>query len=158
MAMTDTNKMPTPNKPTPQARTTAKPAAAINHPAVNEYVTEWNRMAHEIDALKTENHQLRYDLDCARHMIGELQHISDHERIEKEKYQRWAVRFDQVCGEIATLSGQLRDEAREAAAPSEPVAQIAQQPEPEPSPPPPLDDIEAEVAEMARKFAPKPYP
>lgn len=153
------NNMPTPPKvPTAQQPQRpppgAKPAGpAVNHPAVNDYVQQWNAMAHELDRLRTENGQLRYDLDCARNMISELQHISDHERAKKEAYQRFAIRFDTLAGEIAGLAITLRDEAQKAAEP-EPAAQqiedtTAQQQ-------PPHDSVEDGIAKFAKKFAPQP--
>jgi predicted RNase H-like nuclease (RuvC/YqgF family) len=131
-----------------------KPAPVVNHPAVHEYVSQWNQMAHEVDRLTAENRQLKYDLDCARHMITELQHISDHERAKKETYQRWATRFDTLAGEIADLSKQLRDEARQAAAP-EPESKQIEGPAPIEEPLSP-EELEQQVRDIAKKFSPKP--
>lgn len=145
-------KMPVPQRP--QQRPADKPAAAVNHPAVAAYVSEWNTMAHELDRLRSENHQLKYDLDCARQHISELEHISDHERAKKEAYQRWASRFDTMAGEIAALATTLQKESRQAAEP-EPAAaaQIEGQVEAPPTSP---EQAEQEIAAaMAKKFAPK---
>lgn len=143
------SKMPTPTRPQPPQHQQQRPAAAVNHPAVAEYVTEWNKMAHQVDQLLQENKQLQYDLDVARNMIKELQHISDHERHEKEKYQRWAARFDTLTDEIAGLSAQLRDEARQAAMPAPEPEQIEHAP-----PQTPEQKVEDGIAAFAKKFAP----
>lgn len=160
-------KMPTPtiqsvakSQPAPQApprpQAPQRSAANPNHPAVAEYVAEWNRMAAENDKLRLDNLQLKYDLDCARHLIGELQHISDHERAKKEVHQRWAARFDTLAGEIAGLSNQLRDEARQAALPEPELAQIEAQPEALPAEPPPVEDFATQFAtKLAQKYKPK---
>lgn len=155
----NSSQMPTPKMPAPPQPQRPPPGAktgpAVNHPAVAEYVSQWNTMAHELDRLRIENRQLQYDLDCARQMITELQHISDHERAKKETYQRWATRFDTMAGEIASLAGVLRDEAARAAQP-EPVAQqiegdTAQHAQDLPE----GQVVEDSIAAMAKKFAPK---
>ena len=138
----------------PPRPTNAKPAGpVVNHPAVQEYISQWNQMAHEVDRLTAENRQLKYDLDCARNMITELQHISDHERAKKETYQRWATRFDTLAGEIAGLSKQLRDEARQAAAP-EPESKQIEGPAPIEEPLS-AEELEQQVKDIAKKFSPK---
>jgi hypothetical protein len=143
-------KMPTPQMP--QVRTNVPnpkpPGPAVNHPAVAEYITQFNWMATELDRLNNENKQLKYDRDVDRRTIQELQHISDHERMEKEKFQRWAVRFDTMVGEIAALANQVRDESSRASASSQPQ-QI------EEHGPPLNEELDASIADIAKKFAPK---
>lgn len=152
MANNQNAKIPTVAMPQrPQGRPADKPTAPVNHPAVAAYVAEWNSMASEVDRLRVENKQLRYDLDVARATITELEHISDHERAKKEGYQRWAVRFDTMAGEIASLATVLRDEAQRAAEPEPAAAQIEHDAPPSPEP----ERVEQEIAAMAKKFAPK---
>jgi DNA repair exonuclease SbcCD ATPase subunit len=143
---------PMPKAPMMSPQAAMKAAPPINHPAVAEYVGEWNRMAHEIDRLSKENHQLKSDLEIARSHISELQHISDHERHQKEMFQRWASRCDALAGEVARMAIQLRDESNLAAQPQE-TQQIEGPPPPAPAPPP---DVENDIAAIARKFAPSP--
>lgn len=153
----NSSQMPTPKVPASMQPHRPPPGAkpqgpAVNHPAVQEYVQQWNVMAHELDRLRTENQQLRYDLDCARNMITELQHISDHERAKKETYQRWAVKFDTMAGEIASLAAHLRDEAAKAAQPEPAAQQIEGDVQPQDLP---TATVEDDVAALAKKFAPR---
>ena len=147
-------------QPRPQPRPADKPSAPVNHPAVAEYVTQWNKMAHDVDRLTTENQRLRYELDVAKQRIAELEHISDHERSKKEQFQFWAARFDTMAGEVvarmeevAGLATTMRTEARRAAEPEQP------QPEPAAIEAPPVSpepaQVEAEIAAIAKKFSPK---
>ena len=55
--------------------------------------------------------------------LGEL----DHERTMKEKFQRWAVRFDTLVEEIARLATQARDESSRAARDTQPPPELEKQ-------------------------------
>ena len=148
-------------QPRPQPRPADKPGAPVNHPAVAEYVTQWNKMAHDVDRLSAENQRLRYELDVAKQRIAELEHISDHERSKKEQFQFWAARFDTMAGEVvarmeevAGLATTMRTEARRAAEPEPEANQIEGKLDAPPVSPEP-ERVEQEIAAIAKKFASK---
>ena len=121
----------------------AKPAA--DHPAVVEHIAKFNDMANELDRLRNHNNDLRTELEIARGSIHELQLTVDHERKEKERFQRYAVKADTYFDTLAETALRARDESHKIAA--DPPKQIGQ--------PMNLDEMEAGVAEIAAKFAPK---
>jgi hypothetical protein len=118
-----------------------------NHPAVAEHIARFNEMAIELDRLRADNARLANELEIERRVNNELQHSVDVERNQKERYQRYAVRADSFFEQLATTANQARDESHRMAAAAEPPKPL--------EPPPSVDELEAGVAEIAKKFAPK---
>ena len=136
-------------------QTPPKSGATHDHPAVREHIAHVSNMAYEIDKLRQERDQLRHDLDVERRFTAELQHSVDHERLEKERYQRYAVKSDSYLSQLAELALQAREGARDMAATAPPPApqieQQQQQPETDN-----LAEIDASIAAIAKKWAPRP--
>lgn len=116
-----------------------------NHPAVAEHIARWNDMAAELDRLRADNLQLHSELNVERRVNSELQHSVDCERREKEKYQRYCVEMRTHAIDVHSKTAAMLEAARDAAI-NEPPKQIQ---------PPEIDELEAGVAEIARKFAPQ---
>lgn len=124
----------------------AKPA--VSHPAVASYVEEWNNMAHELDRARADCERLRNELEIERRVNGELQHGIDNEREQKERFQRYSIALNHHVSTLHSIAGQALEESQRAAM-SEPAKKIE---------PPQFDELEAGVAEIAAKFAPRPDP
>ena len=132
---------PMPIKPNPRP-TPVSP----NHPAVAAHIEQWNGMAAELDRLRAENEQLGNELEVERRHCHELQHMVDNERLQKEKFQRYAVKADTYFETLASTATMAREESYKMA--SEQQKKIE-------GPPLSVDELEAGVAEIAAKFAPR---
>ena len=132
--------MPMPQRPTKHQHTDI----GANHPAVVAHVQAYNEMAHELDRLRADNARLGNELEIERRVNAELQHTIDAERAEKEKFQRYSVEMRTHAVDIHQKTGAMLEASRDAAIHA-----------PKSIEPPPVDEIEAGVAEIARKFAPK---
>ena len=120
-----------------------------NHPAVAEHIATFNEMANELDRLRASNAQLHNEIEIERRVNAELQHTVDAERAEKEKFQRYSVEMRTHAVDIHQKTGLMLEASRDAAIQGTPKTI---------EPPPPVDEIEAGVAEIARKFAPQQDP
>lgn len=133
--------------PMPQPIKHQQTKIGANHPAVAEHIAQFNEMANELDRLRADNARLANELEIERRVNNELQHSVDVERNQKERYQRYAVRADSFFEQLASTATQARDESHRMAAAAEPPKPL--------EPPPAIDELEAGVAEIAKKFAPK---
>ena len=144
----DNGKQPMPKvapMPMPQRAKHQHTDIGANHPAVVEHIAKFNDMAAELDRLRADNAQLANLLEIEKRINAELLHTCDAERAEKEKFQRYSVEMRTHAIDIHQKTGLMLEASRDAA-----INKL-----PERIEPPPVDEIEAGVAEIARKFAPK---
>jgi hypothetical protein len=134
--------MPVPSMP--------KRPAAADHPAVAEHIAQFNDMAHELDRMRADNVRLQNDVQVLKHVNNELQHSVDHERVQKEQFQRYCVEMRLHALDVHAKTGMMLEAAKTAA-----VNETPQQLD-KPSDKS-IDDLEAGVAEIAAKLAPKAY-
>jgi septal ring factor EnvC (AmiA/AmiB activator) len=133
--------------PMPTVRPHSKPdQIAPTHPAVAQHVAQFNDMAHDLDSARAECSRLHNELEIERRTNAELQHTIDAERSQKERFQRYAVALNTHVATLHAIAAQALDESQKAAL-AEPPKKI--------EPPISADEMEAGVAEIAAKFAPK---
>ena len=118
----------------------------VNHPAVAEYISQWNDMANELDRVRADLERLRNELEIERRVNGELQHGIDGERAQKEKFQRYSIALNHHVATLHSIAAQALDESQKAA--MEPAKKLE-------APPIGIDELEAGVAEIAAKFGPR---
>lgn len=118
----------------------------VNHPAVAEYIVQWNDMANELDRVRADVDRLRNELEIERRVNSELQHGIDGERAQKEKFQRYSIALNHHVATLHSIAAQALDESQRAAV-SEPAKKLE-------APPISVDELEAGVAEIAAKFSP----
>ena len=110
------------------------------HPEVQKHTAEFNQALKDRDALRADNQALMNQVQILEAHIAELQHAHDHERMQKERYQRYCVTVQTLIRSISLAAQQANAAAEDNAIKEEPK-QI-----------PPVSEIESEIAKVAKQF------
>jgi hypothetical protein len=110
------------------------------HPEVQRATYEFSEAVRERDLLREENAALKNQVKLFEANIAELQHTIDHERVQKEKFQRYCVTVQTLIRSIAVAAEQANAAATDHAVREEPKAV------------PSVSTIEKEVAALAKSL------
>ena len=143
-------------KQLPKVATMPPPAkhrhSDVPHPAVAEHLARFSDMARELDQLRGDNTKLLNDLDVERRHCHDLQNMLGRETERADYFQRYAVEAKTSLEHIKAAATTAHERALD----------VANHKQERIEAPAVTDDIgnqvDAEIAAIAQKFAPKQEP